>query len=145
MGKLSSKEISALLSEPIISFITTLNQDGSPHASPVWHMLRDGNVLVATGSSTVKARNIANDPRVSLVVAAEKGNGISASPQPWVQVNGNAFLSRPDDIDDIVTDLAHHYLAPDKASEYATEILGKADFVLVEIYHTKVLDFDGED
>ena len=145
MGKLSSKEISALLSEPIISFITTLNQDGSPHASPVWHMLRDGNVLVATGSSTVKARNIANDPRVSLVVAADRGHGISASPQPWLQVNGKAFLSRPDDIDAIITDLAHHYLAPDKATKYAEEILGEVDFVFVEINLTKVLGFDGDD
>ncbi len=69
MGKLSSREIAELLSEPNISFITTLNQDGSPHTSPVWHMMRDGNVLVAIGSSTVKAENIINDARVSLVVA----------------------------------------------------------------------------
>ncbi|HJO34281.1 MAG TPA: pyridoxamine 5'-phosphate oxidase family protein [Anaerolineales bacterium] len=145
MGKLSSREISELLSRPIISFITTLNQDGSPHTSPVWHMMRDGKALVATGSSTVKAENIANDSRVSLVVAADRGHGISASPQPWVQVNGKASLSRPDDIDVIVTALAHHYLAPDKAAEYAQQILGEVDFVLIEIYHTRVLGFDGAD
>ena len=145
MGKLSSREISELLSRPIISFITTLNQDGSPHTSPVWHMMRDGKALVATGSSTVKAENIANDSRVSLVVAADRGHGISASPQPWVQVNGKAFLSRPNDIDEIVVDLAHHYMDPDKAAEYSEEILGQVDFVLIQIYPTKVLGFDGED
>lgn len=139
MGKLSSREISELLSEPIISFITTLNQDGSPHTSPVWHMMRDGNVLVAIGSSTVKAANITNDPRVSLVAAADR------SPQPWVQVNGKAFLSRPDDIDEIVVGLTQHYLDPDKAAEYAEEILGEVDFVLIEIDPARVLGFDGED
>ena len=96
-------------------------------------------MLVATGSSTVKANNLANDPRVSLVAVADR------SPQPWVQVNGKALLSRPDDIDEIVVDLAHHYMDPDKAAEYSEEILGQVDFVLIQIYPTKVLGFDGED
>ena len=139
MGKLSNRKISELLSEPIISFITTLNEDGSPHTSPVWHMMRDGIVLVAIGSSTVKAVNITRDHRVSLVAAADR------SPQPWVQVNGKAFLSRPNDIDEIVVDLAHHYMDPDKAAEYVEEILGEIDFVLIQIYPTRVLGFDGED
>ena len=139
MGKLSSRQISELLSEPIISFITTLNEDGSPHTSPVWHMMRDGIVLVAIGSSTVKAVNITKDPRVSLVVAADR------SPQPWVQVNGKGFLSRPNDIDESVVDLAYHYMDPDKAAECIEEILEEVDFVLVQIYPTRVLGFDGED
>ena len=139
MGKLSNRQISELLSEPIISFITTLNEDGSPHTSPVWHMMRDEIVLVAIGSSTVKAVNITKDPRVSLVAAADR------SPQPWVQVNGKAFLSRPNDIDEIVVDLAHHYMDPGKAAEYIEEISGEIDFVLIQIYPTRVLGFDGED
>ena len=139
MGKLSSRKISELLYEPIISFITTLNEDGSPHTSPVWHMMRDGIVLVAIGSSTVKAVNITKDPRVSLVAAADR------SPQPWVQVNGKGFLSRPNDIDESVVNLAYHYMGPDKAAEYIEEILEEVDFVLIQIYPTRVLGFDGED
>ena len=72
MGKLNDREITSLLSEPIISFLTTLNRDGTPHTSPVWHMTQDGKVIVATGSSTVKSNNIANDRRVSLVAAADR-------------------------------------------------------------------------
>ena len=60
-------------------------------------------------------------------------------------MNGKAVLSRPDDIDEIVTKLAYQYLSPDNASEYAGEILRGIDFVLIEIYHTRVLGFDGAD
>ena len=101
--------------------------------------MRDGIVLVAIGSSTVKAVNITKDPRVSLVAAADR------SPQPWVQVNGKAIQSRPNDIDEIVVDLAHHYMDPDKAAEYLEGILGEVDFFLIQIYPTRVLGFDGED
>jgi len=34
---------------------------------------------------------------------------------------------------------------PDKAAEYVEEILGEIDFVLIQIYPTRVLGFDGED
>ena len=139
MGKLNDREITSLLSEPIISFLTTLNRDGSPHTSPVWHTTQGGKVVVATGSSTVKSNNIASDPRVSLVAAADR------SPQPWVQVNGRAAVLRPENIDEIVTDLAYHYVGPEEAPDYLREILGKVDFVLIEIEPTKILGFDGEE
>jgi len=139
VGKLNDREITSLLSEPIISFLTTLNRDGSPHTSPVWHTTQGGKVVVATGSSTVKSNNIASDPRVSLVAAADR------SPQPWVQVNGRAAVLRPENIDEIVTDLAYHYVGPEEAPDYLREILGKVDFVLIEIEPTKILGFDGEE
>ena len=60
-------------------------------------------------------------------------------------MNGKAFLSKPDDMDGIVVDLAHHYLESDKAAEYAEEILGVVDFVLIEIHPARMLGFDGED
>ena len=139
MGKLNDREITSLLSEPIISFLTTLNRDGSPHTSPVWHTTQDGKVIVATGSSTVKSNNIANDPRVSLVAAADR------SPQPWVQINGKAVVSERENIDEIVTDLAYHYLGPEEAPDYLREILGEINFVLIEIEPTRILGFDGEE
>ena len=139
MGKLNDREITSLLSEPIISFLPTLNRDGSPHTSPVWHTTQDGKVIVATGSSTVKSNNIANDPRVSIVAAADR------APQPWVQINGKAVGSKPENIDEIVTDLAYHYLGPEEAPDYLREILGEINFGLIEIEPTRVLGFDGEE
>ena len=63
MGYLSKEQAKRLLGEPIISFLTTINSDGSPHTSPVWHLLNEDNshIWVATSKTTVKARNVRMD------------------------------------------------------------------------------------
>tara|TARA_A100001037_G_scaffold171085_1_gene153671 strand:- start:513 stop:932 length:420 start_codon:yes stop_codon:yes gene_type:complete len=137
MGRLNDSEINSLLSEPVISFITTLNADGSPHTSPVWHSIEKEILIVATQPQTIKVKNIRNDPRVSLVVAVDR------IPQPWVQVNGKATIRESEDIDRIVTDLSYRYLGPEDAPEYLNVILGKVKFVLIEIEPEKILGFDG--
>lgn len=50
-----------------IAWLTTLRADGSPHTTPVW-LIEDGSVFWLTTGDTVKARNIARDPRVSLAI-----------------------------------------------------------------------------
>jgi PPOX class probable F420-dependent enzyme len=141
MGYLSKAQANRLLGEPIISFLTTINSDGSPHTSPVWHILNEDNshIWVATSKTSVKARNLRMDQRVSLVSAADR------SPQPWVQVNGAACIKEPMDIDDIVSRLAYHYLGSEQAPIYLREILGNIEFVLVDIDPKKILAFDGEE
>ena len=141
MGYLSKAQASQLLGEPIISFLTTINSDRSPHTSPVWHLLNEDNshIWVATSKTTVKARNLRMDQRVSLVSAADR------FPQPWVQVNGAACIKEPMDIDDIVSRLAYHYLGSEQAPIYLREILGNIEFVLVDINPKKILAFDGEE
>ena len=139
MGRLSKHKIESLLKEPIVSFITTLHPDGSPHTSPVWHKAVSGNFIVASDTESVKVRNIRNDPRVSLVVAADR------SPQPWVQVNGLAFITSPENIDDTVSNLAYHYMGPKDAPDYVRDTLGLIKFVLITIRPGKVIGFDGDD
>ena len=141
MGYLSKAQANRLLGEPIISFLTTINSDGSPHTSPVWHLLNKDNshIWVATSKTAVKARNLRMDQRVSLVSAADR------FPQPWVQVNGAACIKEPMDIDDIVSRLAYHYLGSEQAPIYLREILGNIEFVLIDINPEKILAFDGEE
>ena len=141
MGYLSKEQANRLLGEPIISFLTTINCDGSPHTSPVWHLLNEDNshIWVATSKTAVKVRNLRMDQRVSLVSAADR------FPQPWVQVNGAACIKEPMDIDDIVSRLAYHYLGSEQAPVYLREILGNIEFVLVDINPKKILAFDGEE
>jgi general stress protein 26 len=58
-------------------WITTVKQDGSPHASPqasphsmvVWGLWQDGRFLFSTGSKSRKARNLAANP--NCVVSTE--------------------------------------------------------------------------
>ena len=139
MGRLNKHEIENLLEEPIVSFITTLRPDGSPHTSPVWHKAVSGNLVVVSDTDSVKVRNIHNDQRVSLVVAANR------SPQPWVQVNGLASITSPENINHTVSDLAYHYMGPKDAPGYVRDILGLIKFVLITIRPGKVIGFDGDD
>ena len=43
-------------------------KDGSPHVTPVWVDIEDGNILVNTALGRVKQRNISRDPRIALSI-----------------------------------------------------------------------------
>ncbi len=136
MGYLSSEETNGLLGEPIISFITTLRADETPHTTPVWHIVDGEEVVVAVGRNTVKARNVRNNPSVALCVAADE------SPQRWILVNGSARISE-DRVEELVRAVSYHYLGPEEGAPYVEDILGKLDFVLLRIAPSAVVGFDG--
>ena len=136
MGKLNSEDTWALLREPIISFITTLRADGTPHVTPVWHMVDGDEIVVAVDSRTVKARNVLANPNVALCVA------VDASPQPWVLVEGAATLTEEGALE-FVHAVAAHYLGADKAGPYLEETLPMRDFRLIRIAPRRVTGWDG--
>ena len=53
-------------------WICTVRADGRPHAMPVWGVSLDDTVYFGTDPGSVKARNLARDPRV--VVHLESGD-----------------------------------------------------------------------
>ena len=136
MGHLSDEQAWELLGQPIISFVTTLRRDGSPHVTPVWHLINGDEVVIAVGRETVKARNVRDTPSVALCVAAD------ASPQPWVLVNGTARVSE-ERVEEVVRAVSVHYLGEKEAGPYVEDILQKLDFVLLRIIPDRVMGFDG--
>ncbi|MDP9243769.1 MAG: pyridoxamine 5'-phosphate oxidase family protein [Chloroflexota bacterium] len=66
---LSIEDLDDLLEQPIVAVLATYRADGSAMLSPVWFERRDGgfNVWVG-GASEGKARHVAADPRVRIVV-----------------------------------------------------------------------------
>ena len=44
-------------------WITTVRPDGSPHTMVVWGLWQDGRFLFSTGTETIKARNLAANPK----------------------------------------------------------------------------------
>ena len=138
MGRLSQREIDDLLNEPYISIVCTLRPDGTPHMSPVWHLMEEDQVVIAVEESSVKARNVRNDPRVALCV------GTDEKPQRWVQVNGTATLSK-DRVPGVVRSLSLHYMGAEEGEPYADEVLKQLDFTLMRITPTGMLGFDGKE
>jgi PPOX class probable F420-dependent enzyme len=53
-------------------WLTTVRVDGSPHTTPIWFRWAEGAFWVCTTDTSIKARNVAHRPRVS--VALEDGN-----------------------------------------------------------------------
>ena len=58
----------AFLEEPFVGVVTTLQHDGAPQSTVVWVDVDDDGVSVNTAYGRVKPRNLARDPRISLVV-----------------------------------------------------------------------------
>jgi hypothetical protein len=51
------------------TWLTTLNEDGSPHVTPVGAMWLDGTYWFQTGARTRKGRNVTRDQRCSVAVS----------------------------------------------------------------------------
>ncbi|MDO3684019.1 pyridoxamine 5'-phosphate oxidase family protein [Micromonospora sp. C28ISP2-4] len=49
-------------------WLCTLRRDGSPHVTPVWFVHADDVWWIGCDGRSVKARNVAADPRVSLAL-----------------------------------------------------------------------------
>ena len=51
------------------TWLSTVNEDGSPHVTAVGALWLDGSFWFQTGSGTRKSRNVARDPRCSIAVS----------------------------------------------------------------------------
>ena len=85
-----SDDIRTLLQEPNLGHLATVLPDGAPVSAPVWVDVDGDHVLVATGESSLKARNTKRDPRVSLSVVAMD------NPYREAQLRGRVIERRPD-------------------------------------------------
>ena len=85
MSELTEAE-RAFLEEPFVGVVTTLAPDGSPQSTVVWVDVDDEGVSINTAHGRVKPRNLARDPRISLVVVDPK------DAYRWLKVNGTARL-----------------------------------------------------
>ncbi|MFI6638878.1 PPOX class F420-dependent oxidoreductase [Streptomyces sp. NPDC050504] len=85
-------EIRRKIEAPHIWYVGTVNEDGSPHVSPMW-LGHDGDLLLFnTAIGRVKERNLRRDPRVCLSLADPD------DPYDRVQIRGSAvrFVEGPE-------------------------------------------------
>jgi len=91
-------EALAFAGESKRGILGTINADGTPHLVPVFAAVKDNRLLVSTPSTTVKARNIARDPRVTMAF------GI----RPWIAIAGTARILT-DAVGDLPARLREYY------------------------------------
>lgn len=97
-------EVSERLAAARTYWLGTTTPSGAPHAAPVWGVVTGETLYLYSERSTVKARNIAADPRV--VVHLDSGEDV-------VIVRGAAEdLGAPSLVPSVVAALAAKYTGP---------------------------------
>jgi PPOX class probable F420-dependent enzyme len=103
-GSMTWTEVADRLAEARTYWLGSTTASGAPHAAPVWGVVTGETLYLYSERSTVKARNLAADPRV--VVHLESGEDV-------LIVRGVAEdLGPPAMVPSVVTALAAKYTGP---------------------------------
>lgn len=123
-------DVRALLDEPRSADLATLNANGSPQLSIVWHERRGDEVVINTTAQRVKARNMDRDPRVSLLVG---------DPARYVRLDGVARVvaTGPQALADIRA-LAVRYEGEEHAEKETRDVWSKQQRVTYAIAITRL-------
>ena len=130
MTEMSNAEIRRFLMQGTFTGkLATVKKDGSSHVVPIWFALADsnsrgkrvGNIIFTTSSTSVKAKNIQRDNRVSICVDDQ-------TPRfSFVTVYGTAkiYHYRQNKLFEWATKIAKRYMGKANAEAMAEEIVQK--------------------
>lgn len=110
-AKMSAQKMNDFLDEKHVGIIVTINRDGTANPQPIWYLHRDGVFLMRTSATSVKAKNIGRDPRISICVQNE------TLPYASVTVWGTATVSAKHDAA-LGREIAVRYLGEKGADRY---------------------------
>jgi PPOX class probable F420-dependent enzyme len=138
MKSMSREEWRAfLVASPRTVKVATVRPDGRPHVAPVWFDLDGDELIFTTWHTSVKARDLRRDPRISLCVDDER------PPFSFVLIEGTATLS--DNLDEVrawATRIAGRYMGPMRAKAYGARN-GVPGELLVRVTPTRVVAQSG--
>jgi PPOX class probable F420-dependent enzyme len=121
MAEMSTKEIRKFLVQGTLTGkLATVKKDGSPHVVPIWFILDDidddtsVDIIFTTGSTSVKARNIRLNNRVSICIDDQ------TPPFSFVTVYGVAEIQQfnRNELLKWATKIAERYMGKDNAESY---------------------------
>ncbi|WP_406001107.1 PPOX class F420-dependent oxidoreductase [Streptomyces sp. NBC_00829] len=93
--------------------LATVRADGSPHIAPVWFLLDGDDLILTTGASTVKGRNLLRDGRVAVCVDDDR------PPFSFVTLRGHVEIDEdPEALLDWATRIGERYMGPELAEQY---------------------------
>jgi PPOX class probable F420-dependent enzyme len=114
--------------------VATVRADGRPHIAPVWFVLDDEtkDLVFTTGHTSLKAKNILRDPRVSVSVDDQ------TPLYSFVIMDGIAKISeQPDELLRWATKIAERYMGRNNAENYGRRNSGKGE-LLIRVKRTKI-------
>ena len=152
MADMSKKEIRKFLMQGTFTGkLSTVKKDGSSHIVPVWFVLdggkkkkkkksstarraKDDDIIFTTNGTSVKAKNIQRDSRVSICVDDQ------TPPFSFVVVYGTAKIHRykQRELFRFATKIAQRYMGREKAELYGRRNSTEGE-VLVRIKPTRII------
>ena len=125
--------------------LATVKKDGSSHIVPIWFVLdgsnkngngdrKDGDIIFTTNGSSVKAKNIERDNRVSICVDDQ------TPPFSFVIVYGTAKIDhyRQNELFRFATRIARRYMGKGNAEDYGRRNSAEGE-VLVRIKAKRII------
>ena len=110
---LTVSDLGDLLELPILATLATHRKDGSILLSPVWHEWADGGFSISIWAQDIKAKNLARDPRATIIVAENE------LPYRGIEVSGKATVEALPDLMPLVRRLAQRYMVKEAGLAYA--------------------------
>lgn len=93
--------------------LATVRPDGRPHVAPIWFAVEGEDLVFNTWHTSVKARNLAADPRAALVVDYQE------PPFGYVVAEGVAVISGDlGEVRRIATIIGGRYMGEERAEEF---------------------------
>ena len=136
MKRMSKEEYTEFLLEGTkTGKLATVREDGRPHVVPVWFVLEGDKIVFNTGESSVKARNMLRDPRVSITVDDQ------APPYSFVTIEGTAETT--DNREETLywaTRIGGRYMGEDRAEEFGKRNSTEGELT-VKISPTKIMAY----
>jgi PPOX class probable F420-dependent enzyme len=123
----------AFLQEPNIAILSTVGPGGRPHATPIWFIYEDGEVVLMVDERSQKARNIARNAEVALTVDRR------AVPYYAVMIQGAAEIG-PRPSDDLRLRIAVRYLGEELGRGYTSMNTGEG-VVTVRVRPRKIMEY----
>ncbi|MFH8366373.1 PPOX class F420-dependent oxidoreductase [Streptomyces sp. NPDC018031] len=106
MAATLSDKLKELLDSPVFVILATVQPDGSPQLSPVWTKRDGDDVLISTTMGRRKQRNMARDPRVTVLVQP------ADSPYTYAEIRGTATYGTEGG-QELINELSHKYTGKD--------------------------------
>lgn len=124
---LAAPLVRELLGMRLVGVLATLGPDGAVHAVPLWLAPLADSIVLATGSQSRKVRNLARDPRATLVLHDSRP-GLEVC---GASIHGRVEIVRGDDAVPLIREVHRRYVgaAPERVPGVAA-FLGSDDVAL---------------
>jgi PPOX class probable F420-dependent enzyme len=134
---LELEDLGDLLERSILAVLATYRKDGTILMSPVWHEWTDGGFSIQTWAKDIKSRNLARDPRATVLVAEND------PPYRGVEVSGEATVEAMADPMPMIRRLARRYVGEEAGDAYAETFQGVAlELIRLRPGAMRAWDFD---